>query len=118
MSVWLDEHENSGQAVVRSASIRAMNPTSTNWGQVLLRAAGVFIVTYSLFYFLAFDDTSLVYTESDGRLLVVTVAWIAVGVLLLAARQRTWGLAWLIGSVACIGGYLLLVLAVVFSMGS
>lgn len=95
-----------------------MNRTSTDWGQVFLRAAGVFIVTYSLFYFLAFDDTSLVYTESDGRLLVVAIAWIAVGVLLLAGRQRTWGRAWLIGSVGCIGGYLVLALTVVFSMGS
>jgi hypothetical protein len=92
--------------------------TRTNWSQVLLRAAGLFIATIWLFYFLAFDDTSPVYTESDGRLLLVALGWVAVGVLLLVLRERTWGLAWLIGSVACIGGYVVLALAVVFSMGS
>jgi len=104
---------------VRSRSIRAVDASArTSWAQVVLRAAGLFIVTIWLFYFLGFDDRSPVYTESDSRLLLVALGWVAVGGLLLVLRQRTWGLAWLIGSIACIGGYVVLALAVVFSMGS
>jgi len=95
-----------------------MDRTPTRWGGVLLRAVGLFIATIWLFYFLAFDDTSPVYTESDRRLLLVAVTWIAVGCVLLLRRQRTWGVAWLIGSLTCIGGYVVLALAVAFSLGS
>jgi hypothetical protein len=104
---------------VRSSSIRAVGASArTSWGQVVLRAAGLFIVTIWLFYFLGFDDKSPVYTESDRKLLLVALGWVAVGGLLLLLRQRTWGLAWLVGSIACIGGYVVLALGVVFSLGS
>ena len=62
---------------MRSRSIRALDASArTSWAQVVLRAAGLFIVTIWLFYFLGFDDRSPVYTESDSKLLLSrSVGW-------------------------------------------
>jgi peptidoglycan/LPS O-acetylase OafA/YrhL len=80
------------------------------WWQVLVRATVVFVATWVLFYFTVWDEASPIYTDSDRTITSVIVGSIGIGVLLVAVRQRRWGVAWLIGSVCFVGGYIAVVL--------
>jgi hypothetical protein len=82
------------------------------------RAGGIFLATWALFYLLAWNDESPIYTESGPTLLALAVAWLAFGFLLLALRQRAWGIAWLLGSASFFGGSVALILFVAFTYGS
>jgi hypothetical protein len=87
-------------------------------GAMLGRVAVVFLATWVLFYLAGWNEASPIYTDSDGALLRLALAWWGVGVVLLAVRQRSWGQAWLLGSTAFLVGYVVLILFVAFSWGS
>jgi hypothetical protein len=92
--------------------------TRSSMGEILTRAGAIFVVTWLVFYFIAWNEQSPIYTDSDQRLLLLSIAWIGVGVALLVTRRRAWGIAWLLGSIGFLGGYMALALVIVFSMGS
>ena len=97
------------------APVDTVRPT---WDQVLGRAALVFLATWVLFYLAGWNAGSPIYTDSDGVLLVLAVAWVGVGVVLLAARRRSWGLGWLLGSTSFFVAYVVLIVLLVFAYGS
>lgn len=95
--------------------VDTLRPTS---GQVLGRAAVVFLATWALFYMAGWNEESPIYTDSDGALLALALAWMGLGIILLGVRLRAWGLGWLLGSTGFIVGYVVLILFIAFSFGS
>jgi hypothetical protein len=104
----------SGHGRRSAGKMREVEIRRPSVGETVARAAAIFVVTWLVFYFTAWNDQSPTYTDSDQRLLLLFIAWIGVGVVLLAARQRAWGIAWLLGSIGFLGGYVAFALALAF----
>ena len=112
---WHQDEGSSWSALLRPVEprrdVRARTP-------VVARSVAVFLATWVLFYVTGWHEESPLYIGSEGTYLVVTLAWVAVGLVLLAARQRSWGVAWLVGSSSFVGGYVALGFGVVLALGS
>ena len=105
-------------ATVLIAALIALAGTSAKWVGLLVTLVAIGGFALSLpFTVAAMRARTLNYRRAavyHAGLLLVAAGWIGIGVVLLAARQRTWGLACLVGSVTCIGGYVVLALTVAF----